>query len=118
MEFNDIPPSIAVSISKGDAVLFLGAGASYGSTGKKGESTLNGNQLRDAICDEFLGGDLKMLPLAQVAELAKNDSSQENIEIFISSLFEPLYPAEFHSIMSSFRWHAIVTVRRQNKRDF
>lgn len=104
-----LPPWMLEKITKGECVLFLGAGASFGASGAGGEIPLSGEQLRDRLSDKFLGGQMKDKSLAVVAEFSKNESSLVAVQQEISRLFEPLYPAEFHALIADFRWHAIVT---------
>ena len=104
-----LTPWLHDQIRNGNAILFLGAGAASGAIGKCGEKPLNANELRDRLSEEFLGGELKDRTLAEVAEYAKNESSLQEVQYVIRSLFEPLEPAEFHQLIPSFRWHAVVT---------
>lgn len=104
-----LTPVLLQAIQRGDAILFLGAGASIGAKGKNGEAAPSGNQLRDMLCDLFLGGSLKDKSLAQVSELAKNESSLPAVQQAIKKVFEPLRPAGFHNLIPLFRWFAIVT---------
>jgi SIR2-like domain len=96
-------------ISRGQAILFLGAGSSKGAVGPKGEKALRGEELRDRISERFLGGKKKDRPLSEVADYAKNESSLFEVQHFVGELFEPLQPAPFHALIATFRWHAIVT---------
>lgn len=96
-------------IAKGKAILFLGAGAAFGASGTGNERPLSGEGLRDKISDQFLGGDEKKKTLVQVADYAKNEAGLLEVQQFIKKLFHPLQPAEFHKIISTFRWHSIFT---------
>jgi hypothetical protein len=96
-------------ITRGQSILFLGAGSSKGASGSRGERALRGDELRDRISDKFLGGKKKNRPLSEVADYAKNESSLIDVQRFVGELFEPLQPAAFHSLIATFRWHAIVT---------
>ena len=70
-----LTPSLLQTIQRGDAILFLGAGAVFGARGTNGEEAPSGERLRGSfLCDKFLGGALKSKPLSQVAELAKNEA--------------------------------------------
>lgn len=109
MASDEVPPWIKDKILRGEAILFLGAGAAHGSVGAKGEEALSGDQLRDKLSDRFLGGSLKSKSLAHVAEFAKSESSLFEVQRFVSDLFEPLFPASFHKLIPQFRWHAILT---------
>jgi len=106
---NVLAPWLLENIQKGDAILFLGAGASYGASGLKGETPPSGDRLRDLISDRFLGGALKNKPLSQVAEMAKNEASLTAVEEYIRDLFQPLQPAKFHHLVPAFRWFSIIT---------
>jgi len=102
-------PWLLEKLQSGECILFLGAGAAYGSKGLKGEKPVNGLQLRDLISDRFLGGRHKDKPLPRVAEFAKYESSLPDVQTYIRDLFHPLNPAPFHKLIPTFRWHAIVT---------
>ena len=96
-------------LQSGDCILFLGAGAAFGSSGLKGEKPVNGLQLRDLISDKFLGGLHKDKALPRVAEFAKYESSLPDVQTYIRELFHPLNPAPFHKLIPTFRWYAIIT---------
>ena len=104
-----LTPWLRDQIRDGNTILFLGAGATFGARGPKGEKALSANELRQALSDKFLGGQLKDRTLAEVAEYAKNESSLSDVQSLVHELFEPLRPAQFHHIIPSFRWHAVVT---------
>lgn len=106
---NFLTPWLIEKIKYGEAILFLGAGATYGATGSKGEKTLNGLALRDSIAEKFLGGKHKDKPLARVSEFAKYESTLFDVQNHIKSIFNPLHPAKFHELITQFRWFAIVT---------
>lgn len=96
-------------LASGQVILFLGSGASIGSASENGEQPLSALQLRDQISDAFLAGKLRDKPLAQVAEIAKSSSNLMAVQEFIANKFSGLLPAEFHKLIPTFRWHAIVT---------
>ncbi|WP_353176338.1 SIR2 family protein [Salinisphaera sp. T5B8] len=104
-----LKPWLLERIKRGEAVLFLGAGSTFGATSSTGESPLSGDALKDQICDEFLGGRLKNKSLAKVAELAKNESSLLDVQNFVAAKFSALRPSEFHKKVASFPWKGIVT---------
>lgn len=105
----DINPWMIDKIFSGKAILFLGAGASCGASGIRGEKPLSGNQLRDAISDKFLGGEEKNKTLIQVSDYAKHEAGLRDVQGFIKSLFHSLNPSDFHKIIPTFRWHSIFT---------
>jgi hypothetical protein len=110
MIVNDsLPPYLIEKIQNGETLLFLGAGASKGAKGPKGELALSANQLRDKIADNFLGGQQKDKSLVQVADYAKHEAGLSTVQSHISHLLEPLQPALFHRLIPTFRWRAIIT---------
>ena len=104
-----LSPNLLRQIRDGNAILFLGAGASHGTTHRTNGHIPGTADLREALSDRFLGGSLKDRSLADVAEYAKNESSLDEVQRLVYDLFEPLMPASFHHLIPSFRWHAIVT---------
>ena len=96
-------------LASGKAILFLGSGASVGSSSENGERPLSADELRNQISDAFLDGKMRDRPLAQVAEIAKSSSTLTEVQEFIAKKFSGLLPAEFHKLIPTFRWHAIVT---------
>lgn len=106
---NDIPDALVSSVQKGEAVLFLGAGASYGATHPNHEQIPNGNKLRDLLSDQYLGGKLKDQPLVNVADYAINETSLSTVQKFIKDIFDPFRPADFHQIIPRFSWHGIAS---------
>jgi hypothetical protein len=104
-----LTPWLLERVCNGEAILFLGAGATFGAEGPAGEKPVGGNALRDLLATKFLDGTQKDKPLAIVAEYAKNESSLPVVQTYIRSLFLPLQPAPFHKLIPQFRWHAIIT---------
>lgn len=96
-------------IFSGKAILFLGAGASYGAQGVHGERPLSGTQLKDALADKFLGGEEKSKTLIQISDYAKHEAGLREVQGYIKTLLDPLCPADFHKIIPTFRWHSIFT---------
>lgn len=70
----ELPPILVDFITEGQAILFLGAGASYGAKHPSGNRIPSGEVLKDLLSDQFLGGEFKDRALAQVAELAISES--------------------------------------------
>ncbi|MQX51976.1 SIR2 family NAD-dependent protein deacylase [Alcanivorax sediminis] len=106
---NTIPDWLLSDIKNGNTILFLGAGATIGASSTTGQDPVNGNQLRDILCDEYLGGELKDKSLSRVAELAKNGVGLKRVQQKITSLFSHLAPAPFHIKIPTFKWQAIFT---------
>jgi hypothetical protein len=104
-----LTPWLLEKLQNGDCILFLGAGAAIGGVGKNGEKPLAGVELRDLLCDKFLGGKHKDKLLSRVAEFAKYESSLPDVQDCLRTVFHPLQPAIFHKLIPLFRWFAIVT---------
>ncbi|MDE0340360.1 MAG: SIR2 family protein [Caldilineaceae bacterium] len=104
-----IPHSLLEAIKEERAVLFLGAGASLGAKHPEGKRIPQGNQLRDLICDKFLGGDLNEKPLSAVSAMAASEAGLYEFQTFVRELFLPFSPADFHLLIPRFRWRAIAT---------
>lgn len=103
----ELPAQLVNSIREGRMVVFLGAGASYGAVHPTKAKVPNGNALRDALSDRYLGGKLKDRSLAEVSNYAVNESSRIDVQQFIASIFRPFGPAKFHKEFSTFSWHHI-----------
>lgn len=104
-----IPDSLKDSIKNGQAVLCLGAGASIGAKDSFSKNIVNGNDLKDLLCDKFLGGKYKDRSLEQVAGFSMSETSQGEVEQFIREILEKFEPADFHLILPTFRWKTIYT---------
>lgn len=105
----DLPANLISSVRDQNAVLFLGAGASYGANHPASKKVPSGDALRDMLSDRFLNGALKDRSLAAVAEYAANETSLLTVQEFVRDLFEPYQPAAFHKLLPTFRWWAIAT---------
>lgn len=106
----ELSPRIIEQIREGKAILFLGAGASYGCSSADGEKkALTGLQLGHALADKFLGGNRRSESLAKIADYATVDSSALDVQTFIKGIFESIEPLDFHKLIPTFKWRAIVT---------
>jgi hypothetical protein len=105
-----LPPRLIDQIKNGKAILFLGAGASYGCRSRDGaKEALMGNQLALALSNEFLGGERATEPLARVADYSVASSSLLDVQKFVKDIYEPICPLDFHKVIARFKWKAIVT---------
>lgn len=110
MRFESIPPYIQERIARGDAVLFLGAGASYScKSSKDGSDCPGGAELGRILSKEFLGGQRSTEKLARIADLSISEAGLAAVQRKIADVFEPIEPAPFHLLIPKFRWKAIVT---------
>jgi len=106
----ELSPRIVEQIREGKAVLFLGAGASYGClSAEGGKKALTGLELGKALSEKFLGGHRSSEPLAKIADYATVDSSVLDVQNFIKNVFETIEPLPFHKLIPQFKWRAIVT---------
>lgn len=106
----DISLRLLDQIKEGKAILFLGAGASYGCKSADGiKKAPTGQGLGKALSDQFLGGRRAGEPLAKIADYATTEASVLDVQLFIKSVFESIEPLPFHSIITQFKWKAIVT---------
>ncbi|WP_227460717.1 SIR2 family protein [Cupriavidus pauculus] len=101
---------IKEQIVAGNAVLFLGAGASLDAVAADGHHKgLTGNQLRDLLCDRFLGGRSKGKALNYVAELCMSQAGIVPVHQYVHELVGALQPQPSHALLTRFRWKGIVT---------
>jgi len=105
----DLPSPLTASIKEQRAILFLGAGASLGAVHPAGLAIPDAAQLRDLISDSFLNGKFKDRTLATVTEYAISETSLTQVHTVIADRFRDFGPADFHKIIPTFRWHAIIT---------
>lgn len=110
IDYDPLSSNLIKEIQKGNAILFLGAGASLEaeSTDKKYKG-ITGNQLRDKLSDRFLDGDCKDRPLSFVADIALSEVNKKGVYEFIESLIKPLQATEAHKKIPLFKWKAIIT---------
>lgn len=110
MKFEAIPPYVQERIARGDAVLFLGAGASYGcKSNKDGGECPGGAALGQLLSTTFLGGKRATEKLARIADLSISEAGLAAVQRKVAEIFEPIDPAPFHKLVPKFRWKAIVT---------
>ena len=104
-----IPPFTIDLLAKGDAILFLGSGASFECRTSEGKRALMADGLRDSLCDVFLGGEGKRKSLQTVGDLAKSSAGILDMQRHVGRLYEPLLPTKAHLEIPRYRWKAIVT---------
>lgn len=97
-------------IIRGEAVLFLGAGASYNCKNLNGDRIgFSGNDLLEKICIEFLGGVQPGVTLDFAATMAEQMAGRKGLDLFLKSLVEDFEPTEEHNLITSFKWKSIYT---------
>ena len=84
----NIPHHLIQQVLAGKAILFLGAGASYGATSKTPPTAPPlGRQLGDLLSDKFLGGDSKDKPLTMIAEYCIDATDLRTVQRYIADVF-------------------------------
>jgi tetratricopeptide (TPR) repeat protein len=106
---HEIPPAILSAITEGRAILFLGAGASYDALEKGVPVRITADTIKELLSDKWLGGGYKNRTLMAVADFARNEASLLDVQASIRELFKDLEPNDFHLLVPTFRWKAIVT---------
>ena len=109
IDVDKIPPDLIDAVKQQRAVLFLGAGASSNAKHPDNKKIPQGDDLRDLICDKFLGGDLKDKSLNTVSDMAVSETNLQEFQTYIRNLFDPFNPADFHELIPKFWWRAIIT---------
>lgn len=105
----DIPALLKESIETGNAILFLGAGASLSAADGKGGCPPKATELASLLANKFLSPDYASAPLMQVADFAISEAGLFSVQDYIRDLFVAFAPSASHRLLPSFRWRAIVT---------
>lgn len=106
---SQIPAILLDQLRKGQAILFLGSGASIGAEHPSNKRTPVGNQLADLMAERFLGEEFKGQSLDRIAELAISESDLTTVQEFIRDVFMDFSPAAFHKIIPTLPWRALAT---------
>lgn len=106
---NRISPYVRGQIAAGQAILFLGAGATIPAKGRSNTHGMSGNALRDRLCEKFLGGEGKTRPLNYIADRCTTVAGLGPVHRFIKDLFWDLQPTVGHLTIPKFKWKGIVT---------
>ncbi|MCA4304477.1 SIR2 family protein [Acinetobacter baumannii] len=97
-------------ILDGQAVLFLGAGASYNCSNLSGVRIgFTGNELLEKICNKFLNGPQDGITLDVASSLAIDIAGRSEFDQFIKELVSEFEPTEEHELLTKFKWKAIFT---------
>lgn len=105
----ELPDSLVSEVRSGRVVLFLGAGASFGSSTPNENSPPSGLELRDMLSQRFLGGKYGQEPLAWVSELAISATDLGTVQDLIADQFQDLEPGDFYHLLPTFKWRGLVT---------
>lgn len=96
-------------IKSGKAVLFLGSGGLFGAKLQGNKDVPLGDDLKNILCDRFLEGEFKSESLAHVSAMAISISSLFDVQDYIKDYFSGVIPADFHKLITKFKWRAIFT---------
>jgi cold shock CspA family protein len=105
----DIPDTLVNQIREGNAVLFLGAGASRDAQSKDARKCPTASDLARELADRFLGGKYKDAPLNQIAGYAISETDLATVQMYLRSLFLELLPTPAHSLVPTFTWYGLAT---------
>lgn len=105
----ELPTTLLDAIESGNAILFLGAGASFGAMHPSGNKIPSAQELSDMLANKYLDSSYLGSHLTYTSELAVSQSDLFKVQKFISDLIEPFKPADFHKIIPTFRWRSIYT---------
>jgi hypothetical protein len=100
---------LADIVRSGRAVLFLGAGASFGAQNTKGTRIPLGSELRDRIATRFLGSGFEQADFKTVCDYAASTASVRDLQLFIHQQLYEFQPAGHHLLLPSFVWSGIAT---------
>lgn len=104
-----LPNGLIDAMREQRALLFLGSGASLGSTTPDGKTMPSAKKLAEAIADKFLSSKFKNKDLMRVSELALSQAGSSIFNEWLREYFEPFIPTEAHKKLGHFRWRAIIT---------
>lgn len=105
----NIPQELINQLEEGNAVLFLGAGASRDALHPTNEVIPDAKKLTEKISHRFLDDSYATEPLISIAELAISESDLFSVQSFIYDLISPYKASTFHKIIPTFRWKSIYT---------
>ena len=94
-------------MKRGEAVLFLGAGASFGAKRAGDEVMPLGDTLRDLVCDRFLASTCKDRSIDEVASLAETTAGRAELDQFVANAVRGFEPTSAHLLLPKFRWKAV-----------
>ncbi len=104
-----IPDYLLTQIREGQAVLFLGSGASLEAKDDSGNGPPTAKALGGMLSTKFLGGKYADAPLNQIGEYAISEADLLTVQEFLRGIFEPFKPTVEHLLIPTFRWHGLCT---------
>jgi hypothetical protein len=105
----NIPDYLITQIRDGNAVIFLGAGASREAMTTDGAKCPTTAALTTLLSQKFLGGKFANSSLSQAAEYAISESDLVTVQGYIRDLFIGLKPTSAHLKLPRFDWFGLAT---------
>src|SRR5262245_30285883 len=105
----ELPTTLISAIQEQRAILFLGAGASYDAVHPRNQKIPSAERLKELICKKYFDGRLMDKPLTSVAAFAAAEVGMPAFQKYVREIFVDFGPADFHLLIPTFRWRAIVT---------
>ncbi|MEM1393886.1 MAG: SIR2 family protein [Cyanobacteria bacterium P01_C01_bin.38] len=105
----ELPEILISSVQSGQVVLFLGTGVSLVRQVSNGKHAPSLDSLGDALSKRFLNGEYSQESLQWITELAISETDLGTVQDFIANHFRDIQPADFYSILPTFRWRGIIT---------
>lgn len=103
----EIPSYLINELKRGNVILFLGGQAFTKSKNSEGESFLTDEQLKNKICDSFLGGDEKSLDLPSVFDIAIAEKDLGSMRDFLKNLYWGYNPSIEQMKLADYNWSSI-----------
>lgn len=103
----EIPHNLIEQIKLGNVVLFLGAGASFGTKNSANETMPLSPELSTLLSEKFLGGISG--DLAYISMLSISESSIYDVQLYIAQIITDFQPLPHHLKIPEFKWKAIFT---------
>lgn len=97
------------AVRAGRAVLFLGAGASFGVTSTGGAKIPMAEELKRLIAERFLEPGYEGADFKTVYDFAASNSSVRELQQFLYQTLAPFEPAPFHQLIPKFVWAGMAT---------
>lgn len=97
------------SVRAGRAVLFLGAGASFGATSAGGAKIPMAEELKRLVAARFLEPGYEDADFKTVYDFAASNSSVRELQQFLYETLAPFEPAAFHHLIPRFVWAGLAT---------
>ena len=97
------------AVRAGRAVLFLGAGASFGAKSAGGAKIPMADELKRSIAVRFLEPGYEDADFKTVYDFAASNSSVRQLQQFLYETLTPFEPAPFHNLIPTFVWAGLAT---------